>query len=145
MSAGFFAKFYAPLIATSFLLTATNPLVAAALARTSDPAASLAGYGVAFALIGVLYAPLLVVQQVTAARLLEGGDIRPVKRFAYGMGVIMSGVAAAVAVLRHAVKRRRTSLRECGDIVCWARVVLLSRTLVIQTILQAAKVLIRRC
>ena len=25
------------------------------------------------------------------------------------------GVAAAVAVLRHAVKRRRISLRECGD------------------------------
>ena len=97
MSAGFFAKFYAPLIATSFLLTATNPLVAAALARTSDPAASLAGYGVAFALIGVLYAPLLVVQQVAAARLLAAGDIRPAKRFAYGMGLIMSGVAAAVA------------------------------------------------
>jgi hypothetical protein len=97
LSAGFFARFYAPLIATSFLLTATNPLVAAALARTSDPAASLAGYGVAFALIGVLYAPLLVVQQVAAARLLEAGDVRPVKRFAYGMGLIMSGVAAAVA------------------------------------------------
>jgi hypothetical protein len=62
-----------------------------------------------------------------------------------GMGCVGSrcseGEAAAVAVRR----RRRTSLRECGDIVCWARVVLLSRTLVLQTILQAAKVLIRRC
>jgi len=55
-----------------------------------------------------------------------------------GMGCVGSrcsegeGEAAAVAVLRHAVKRRRRriSLRECGDIVCWARVVLLSRTLV---------------
>ena len=41
------------------------------------PAAALAGYGVAFALTGVLYAPLLVVQQVAAARLLEAGDIGP--------------------------------------------------------------------
>jgi len=52
-----------------------------------------------------------------------------------GMGCVGSrcseGEAAAVAVLRHAVRRRRRriSLRECGDIVCWARVVLLSRTL----------------
>ncbi len=97
LSPGFFARFYAPLIATSFLLTATNPLVAAALARTSDPAASLAGFGVAFALIGVLYAPLLVVQQVAAARLLAAREITVVRRFAYVMGAVMSGVAAAVA------------------------------------------------
>ena len=85
------------MIATSLLLTATNPLVAAALSRTSDPAASLAGFGVAFALIGVMYAPLLVVQQVAAARLLDAGDLRPVRRFAYVMGVALSGLAAAVA------------------------------------------------
>ena len=69
LAPGAFARFYAPLIATSYLLTATNPVVAAALARTQDPAPALAGYGVAFALIGVLYAPLLVFQQVAAARL----------------------------------------------------------------------------
>ncbi|MHC4925431.1 MAG: hypothetical protein ACYTG4_15350, partial [Planctomycetota bacterium] len=92
-----FAKFYAPLAATSLLLTATNPLLTAALARTRDPAAALAGYGVAFALTGVLYAPLLVVQQVTAARLLDAGDIKPVRRFAMILGLIFSALAAAVA------------------------------------------------
>ena len=84
-------------MATSLLLTATNPLVAAALARTSDPATSLAGFGVAFALIGVLYAPLLVVQQVSAARLLDARDLAPVRRFALFMGLAMSALAAAVA------------------------------------------------
>ncbi len=97
LTPGFFSRFYAPLIATSFLLTATNPLVAAALARTASPAASLAGFGVAFALIGVMYAPLLVVQQVAAARLLEAGDIRPVKQFAYVGGAVMSLAAVGVA------------------------------------------------
>ena len=48
-----FARFYWPLVATSYLLTATNPLLAAALARTTSPATALAGYGVAFAFIGV--------------------------------------------------------------------------------------------
>ena len=97
LSPGFFTRFFAPLAATSLLLTATNPLIAAALARTSDPATALAGYGVAFALIGVLYAPLLVVQQVSAARLLEAGDVAPVRRFAVLLGLGMTGLAAAVA------------------------------------------------
>ncbi len=92
-----FTRFYLPLVATSYLLTATNPLLAAALARTSDPTTALAGYGVAFALIGVLYAPLLVVQQVGAARLLAAGDITSVRRFAFVVGLLFSGIAALVA------------------------------------------------
>lgn len=90
-------RFYLPLVATSYLLTATNPLLAAALARTSDPATALAGYGVAFALMGVLYAPLLVIQQVAAARLLSVGDLTPVRRLAVVFGLLLTGVAALVA------------------------------------------------
>ncbi len=92
-----FARFYLPLVATSYLLTATNPLLAAALARTSDPATALAGYGVAFALIGVIYAPLLVVQQVAAQRLLSVGDLAPVRRFTVAVGLLLSGLAALIA------------------------------------------------
>lgn len=97
MNAIWFARFYLPLAATSLLLTATNPLLASALAHTGDPAIALSGYGVAFALTGVLYAPLLVVQQLAAARLLDAQDIRPVRRFALAVGLILSAVAAAVA------------------------------------------------
>ena len=92
-----FGRFYLPLIATSYLLTATNPLLAAALARTFDPATSLAGYGVAFALIGVIYAPLLVVQQVTAQRLLSVGDISRVRRLTWLAGLGLSALAALIA------------------------------------------------
>jgi hypothetical protein len=92
-----FTRFYLPLIATSYLLTATNPLLAAALARTVDPATALAGYGVAFALIGVIYAPLLVVQQVAAQRLLDVGDMTRVRRFTAVVGLSLSGFAALVA------------------------------------------------
>jgi len=94
---GSFARFYLPLVATSYLLTATNPLLAAALARSSDPANALAGYGVAFALIGVLYAPLLVVQQVATARLLGLGDLAPVRRLTIAVGLALSAVAALIA------------------------------------------------
>ncbi len=92
-----FVRFYLPLVATSYLLTATNPLLAAALARSSDPATALSGYGVAFSLIGVIYAPLLVIQQVAAQRLLSVGDLAPVKRFTAVVAVLLSGVAALVA------------------------------------------------
>ncbi len=92
-----FARFYLPLVATAYLLTATNPLLAAALARTSDPATALSGYGVAFSLIGVIYAPLLVIQQVAAQRLLSVGDLRPVRRFTALVALLLSGVAALVA------------------------------------------------
>jgi len=96
---GGFTRFYAPLAATGLLLTATNPILTAAVARSSEPMAILAGFTVAFSLCGVLYSPLLVVQQVAATRLLEGGDLRPVKSFALVMGVLFSAVAATVAFL----------------------------------------------
>ena len=97
ITAGGFARFYMPLAATSLLLTATNPILAAALARSADPITALAGYTVAFAVCGVLYAPLLVVQQVAAARLLAEGSFSPVKRFAYLTGALMSLIGAVIA------------------------------------------------
>ena len=97
ITAGGFARFYTPLAATSLLLTATNPILAAALARSSDPITALAGYQVAFAVCGVLYAPLLVVQQVAAARLLAGGSFSPVCRFAYLVGALLSLLGALIA------------------------------------------------
>lgn len=123
---GHLARFYAPLAATSLLLTATNPLVTAALARTGDPAASLAGYGVAFALTGVLYAPLLVVQQVAAARLLAARGLGPLWRFTGVLGVLLSAAAAAVAftplgslVLEDLVGVRDGVLREALAAMAW--------------------------
>lgn len=97
LSAGRFVRFYAPLAATSLLLTATNPILTAALARSANPAAALAGFSVAFALCGVLYSPLLVVQQIAATRILEGRNMDPVRRFAVATGALFSALTAAVA------------------------------------------------
>jgi hypothetical protein len=96
-TAGGFFRFYSPLAATGLLLTATNPILTATVARSDDPIAVLAGFTVAFSLCGVLYSPLLVIQQVAATRLLEGGDLAPVRRFATLLGVVFSVVAALIA------------------------------------------------
>ena len=67
------------------------------MARSVDPATALAGYSVAFTLCGVLYSPLLVVQQVTAKHMLEGGDFPPFRRFAVLVGLVFTALAAAIA------------------------------------------------
>lgn len=122
-----FARFYAPLAATSLLLTATHPLITAALARTPDPVSALVGFSVAFSVCGVLYSPLLVLQQVVASRLLKGGDFAPIQRFGLLAGVGFSLLAALVAfvdpihmaVFRDLVGLRGSALAEAGFAFSW--------------------------
>ena len=91
-----FARFYAPLAATSLLLTLTNPLLTSAMSRSVNPAIALAGFGVAFSLCGVLYSPLLVGQQVAATKLLNGSRFELIQSFWLRIGVLLSLMAAAV-------------------------------------------------
>ena len=92
-----FARFYAPLAATSLLLTLTNPLLISAMSRGVNPTIALAGFGVAFSLCGVLFSPVLVGQQVAAAKLLTGRRFRPIQSFWLRIGALSSLVAVAVA------------------------------------------------
>ena len=92
-----FVRFYAPLAATSLLLTVTNPLLTSAMSRSVNPAIALAGFGVAFSLCGVLYSPLLVAQQVAATRLLNGHRFGHIQTFWLRLGVLFTLLAAAVA------------------------------------------------
>ena len=92
-----FARFYAPLAATSLLLTVTNPLLISAMSRSVNASVALAGFGVAFSLCGVLYSPVLVGQQVAATKLLHGRRFKPIQSFWLRIGSLFSLVAAAVA------------------------------------------------
>ena len=95
-----FVRFYAPLAATSLLLTLTNPLLTSALSRNVNPAVALAGFGVAFSLCGVLYSPLLVGQTVTATRLLAGRPFGPIRNFWLRIGAVLSVLTLAIATTR---------------------------------------------
>lgn len=89
-------RFYAPLAATSLLLTLTNPLLTSALSRNVNPAIALAGFGVAFSLCGVLYSPLLVGQTVAATRLLAGRPFGPIQSFWLRIGALLSLLTLAI-------------------------------------------------
>jgi len=93
-----FACFYAPLAATSLLLTLTNPLLTSAMSRSVNPTVALAGFAVAFSLCGVLYSPLLVGQQVAATRLLAGDRFGPIQSFWLRIGTLLSLVTLAVGL-----------------------------------------------
>lgn len=93
-----FTRFYAPLAATSLLLTVTNPLLAGAMSRTVNPALALAGFAVAFSVCGVLYSPLLAGQQVAATRLMAGHRFGPIQSFWVRIGGLLSLLAAGVGV-----------------------------------------------
>jgi len=95
-----FTRFYAPLAATSLLLTLTNPLLTSALSRNVNPAVALAGFGVAFSLCGVLYSPLLVGQTVAATRLLAGRPFGPIQSFWLRIGALLSVLTLAIGVTR---------------------------------------------
>lgn len=122
-----FARFYAPLAATSLLLTATHPMITAALARTPDPVSALVGFSVAFSVCGVLYSPLLVLQQVVASRILRGGEFAPIQRFGLLAGLGFSLLAALIAfvdpvhmlVFRDVVGLRGSALAEAGFAFAW--------------------------
>jgi hypothetical protein len=116
-----FLRFYAPLGATSLLLTATNPLLTATLSRSVNPAATLAAFGVAFSLCGVLYAPLLVGQQVVATRLLNGRALEPLLAFWLRMGLACSAAAALVAFTPIGMWAFRGAMGVSGDVEADAR------------------------
>ena len=118
---GSFLRFYWPLAATSLLLTATTPMLTAALARHVNPAATLAAFGVAFSLCGVLYAPLLAGQQVAATRLLNGRPFAPVVAFWMRVGVVCSAGAALVAFTPIGVWIFRGAMGVPGDVYDEAR------------------------
>ena len=93
-------RFYAPLAATSLLLTLTTPLLTSALSRNVNPAVALAGFGVAFSLSGVLYSPLLAGQTVAATRLLAGRPFGPIQNFWLRIGALLSLLTLAIGVTR---------------------------------------------
>ena len=118
-------RFYAPLAATSVLLTATNPLLTGAMSRSVNPAIALAGFGVAFSVCGVLYSPLLVGQQVAATRLLSGSQFGPIRRLWLRLGALLSVVAVAVGASPLGVVVFSGVMGVSGDIFNEARLAIL--------------------
>ena len=120
-SAGALARFYGPLAGTSLLLTVTNPILTGALARVHNASAALSGFGVAFALTGVLYAPLLVVQPVAATRILQGLDPAHVRRLAMALGGALSAIAVLLAFSGVGLHLLRTGVGLRGQTLIEAR------------------------
>jgi len=78
---GVIFRFWAPLAATWLMMAAEGPFVAALIARTSEPEANLAAFGVAFALAMIVEAPVVMLMSASNALVRDRRSFQAVRRF----------------------------------------------------------------
>ncbi len=81
--------FHMPLAGTSILILIVQPLVAAALARMSNPTESLAAWPVIFQMLLVFRAPALSLPEVVIAKTDGPESWLPIRTFAQTMTIVM--------------------------------------------------------
>ncbi len=74
-------RFWAPLAATWLMMAAEGPFVAALIARTPEPKANLAAFGVAFSLAMLVEAPVVMLMSASTALVRDRRSFRAVRRF----------------------------------------------------------------
>jgi Na+-driven multidrug efflux pump len=89
------ALLYLPLAASSILMLAEAPLVNAFLARGPDPETSLAAFGVAFSIILVVEAPILMMLELSIALSKSMAAFRKIRVFylIVGLAITVLGLA----------------------------------------------------
>jgi len=90
--------FYLPLVATSQMMTLSNPLLNLHLSRADDPRVPLAGYSVAFGIGVLLNAPLLTLPNVGAALLSDESAWRRTRAIALGYALTVATLDIVVGL-----------------------------------------------
>lgn len=79
-----------PLAASSLLMSAEMPFVNAGIARTSNPEAALAGFGLATSLAILSEAPMLMLNGTTAALAKDKATFKLIERFTIHLGIFVT-------------------------------------------------------
>ena len=90
--------FWLPLAGTWLMMAVEGPYLAAIIARLDRPTENLAAFGVAFAFAIIIEAPVIMLMAAATALVRDRQSYLALRRFAYGLGAILTGVQA-VAVL----------------------------------------------
>ncbi len=90
--------FWLPLAGTWLMMAVEGPYLAAIIARLDRPTENLAAFGVAFAFAIIIEAPVIMLMAAATALVGDRQSYLALRRFAYGLGAILTGVQA-VAVL----------------------------------------------
>lgn len=98
LSYGALVNFHWPLAASNLLYLFTQPIVAAALARSTDPVLNLAAWPVLNGLLFISRAPEMALPEVTIAVSEDAADRAAVRRFGLTVGFAISGFLALVSL-----------------------------------------------
>lgn len=96
LTAGAIFRFWSPLAATWFMMSAEGPFVAAIIARLADPVPNLAAYGVALAIGFVAESPIIMMLSASTALVRDRVSYRRLRSFSTALNVGVTLLIAAV-------------------------------------------------
>jgi len=94
----FILSFWVPLAATWLMMGLEGPYIAAIVARMPDAAYNLAAYGVAFSIAWIVESPIMMLLTASNALVRCGESLHALRRFAYRLNVLLTGVLVVVAL-----------------------------------------------
>ena len=91
-------KFWLPLAGAWLMMAAEGPYLAAIIARLDRPTENLAAFGVAFAFAIIIEAPVIMLMAAATALVRNRDSYLELRRFAYGLSAILTGVQVVVVL-----------------------------------------------
>ena len=90
--------FWLPLAGTWLMMAVEGPYLAAIIARLDRPTENLAAFGVAFAFAIIIEAPVIMLMAAATALVRNRHSYLALRRFAYGLGAILTGAQLVVVL-----------------------------------------------
>ncbi len=121
-------RLWSPLAATWLMMAAEGPLLAAIVARLSEPRFNLAAYGVAFSIALLVEAPVMMMMTAGTALVHDRDSYRRLRNFTFALSLgltLIMGTLAFPAVFYPVALGLIGLPRQVADLSYWAIVLLL--------------------
>jgi O-antigen/teichoic acid export membrane protein len=82
--------FWLPLAATWIMMSVEGPYLAALIARSAEPKYNLAAYGVAYSLVLIIEAPIIMIMSASIALVKGNHSFRKLRNFTYGANFLIT-------------------------------------------------------
>ena len=91
-------RFWLPLAATWIMMSAEGPYLAALIARSAEPKFNLAAYGVAYSLVLIIEAPIIMIMSASIALVKDNHSFRKLRNFTYGVNLLITFIMLLLVV-----------------------------------------------
>ncbi len=83
-------RFWLPLAATWVMMSVEGPYLAALIARSAEPKFNLAAYGIAYSLVLIVEAPIIMIMSAAIALVRDSQSFKMLKNFTYSANIIIT-------------------------------------------------------